>query len=357
MKTHALYPLKRRLPAIALLCLLVIILGSSVAYAQAETKGRYSVKQLETLVAPVALYPDDLLSNVLAASTLSQEIVAASVTLKSQGGTIKEMPDTDWDPSVKALLYFPQALYFMDTNIYWTMDLGDAVTSQLNDVITAVQNYRKKASDAGNLKSCEQQDVVVENGVIKIESADPEVVYVPTYDYNDMIAAGSARKPLMTFAAGAVTGDWLRYRSCNWSNGSIAVNPQYIKNYNYPSTSTYYRSLQAKTSGPAWAPTQEARTQHAKHVANRTQAAMPGNAAIRSPQTGGRGTPQANAYNANQYNNTDYRTGDRLRATAMMNGNVPPAPGAFGNMNSGARTQVQSNRGAASMGAPRGGRR
>jgi hypothetical protein len=213
----------------------------------------------------------------------------------------------------------------MDKNIYWTMDLGDAVISQLGDVTRAVQNYRKKAYDAGNLKSGEQQDVVVENDLIMIESADPGLVYVPTYDYNEVIAAGSAGSPLVAFTAGAVTGDWLRYRTCNWKNGSIALNPQYLRHYNYPATSTYYRSLSAKAGGPAaWAPTAEARTQHTKHVANRTQVAMPGSAApgpVGRPQPSGGGGAQY--YNPNQYG-YDNRAGDRLRATSMLNGNVPP---------------------------------
>ncbi|MDQ7823673.1 MAG: DUF3300 domain-containing protein [Candidatus Eremiobacteraeota bacterium] len=357
MKVYEKFTVKRRLPGAALLCLLLIILGWSAAYAQDQPKGRYSVEQLEVLVAPVALFPDDVLSNVLAASPLSTEIVEASMNLKNKGGVVKEMPGSEWDPSVKALLYFPQVLYYMDKNIYWTMDLGAAVVSQLGDVIKAVQNYRKKAYDAKNLKSCEEQDVVIENGIIRIESTDPEVVYVPTYDCSDVIAAGAAGRTLLTFTAGAVTGDWLRYRSCNWNNGSIAVNSQYLGAYNYPAGSASYRALQAKTPGAAWTPSPAAKVQYEKHVASRSQIRPQSN--IPAPARAG-GRPQSSGgggYNNYASGGYDYRTGDRLRATAQLNGNVPPPPGSFGAMNSGARTQAQSSRGAASMGGFGGGRR
>ena len=143
--------------------------------------------QLNQLVAPIALYPDSLVAQVLAASTYPTQVVEADRWLQSQGNApasqIAAGADAHtWDASVKALCAFPSVLAQMDKNIQWTTDLGNAYYNQPQDVMDAVQGMRHKAQGAGNLRSTPQQVVAEQNDAITIAPANPEVVYVPAYD-------------------------------------------------------------------------------------------------------------------------------------------------------------------------------
>jgi hypothetical protein len=155
-----------------------------------ETKS-FSQAELDQLVAPIALYPDALLAQVLMASTYPIEVVyadrwiAANPSLK---GTALEnaLQSQTWEPAVKSLTVFPQVLQMMSQKLDWTQKLGDAFLAQQQEVMATVQALRAKALAEGTLKDSREQKVIVvtENNVtvIKIEPADPEVVYVPTYD-------------------------------------------------------------------------------------------------------------------------------------------------------------------------------
>jgi uncharacterized protein DUF3300 len=155
--------------------------GQAPAYAQ------QTPEQLQRLVAPIALYPDSLVAQVLAASTFPDEVVEADRWVQAHpdlkgddlGKAVDQQP---WDPSVKALTAFPSVLGNMDKNLSWASSLGDAYYNQQQDVMDAVQVMRHKAQAAGALKN-EQHEVIKEDGpTIDIEPADPEVVYVPAYD-------------------------------------------------------------------------------------------------------------------------------------------------------------------------------
>jgi hypothetical protein len=157
------------------------------AGAQAPAYAQQTPEQLQRLVAPVALYPDSLVAQILAASTFPDEVVEADrwvqahPDLKGQalGDAVNQQP---WDPSVKALTAFPSVLGNMDKNLSWTSTLGDAYYNQQQDVMDAVQVMRRKARDAGALKTT-QQEVVKDDGPdIEVEPADPAVVYVPAYN-------------------------------------------------------------------------------------------------------------------------------------------------------------------------------
>ncbi len=146
-----------------------------------------SADQLQQLVAPIALYPDSLVAQILAASTYPTQIVEAERWLQSNPGlqgqaladAVNQQP---WDPSVKALVQFPSVLSNMDQNLSWTQSLGDAYYNQPQDVMNSIQVMREKARAAGNLNSTPQQ-VVTNNGPqIVIAPANPNIVYVPTYD-------------------------------------------------------------------------------------------------------------------------------------------------------------------------------
>jgi hypothetical protein len=157
-----------------------------------------SPQEVQQLVAPIALYPDALVAQVLAASTYPTEIVEADRWMQShpdlKGEKLgKEVDKQPWDPSVKALTQFPSVLENMDKNLSWTSSLGDAYANQPQDVMDAVQAMRQQAQKAGNLSSNGQENVTAQGNTIVIQPADPDEVYVPAYDpwlvYGDPILA------------------------------------------------------------------------------------------------------------------------------------------------------------------------
>lgn len=146
-----------------------------------------SPQELQQLVAPIALYPDALVAQVLAASTYPTEIVEAARWMQSHPNVkgeelAKEVDRQPWDPSVKALTQFPSVLENMDKNLSWTSSLGDAYANQQQDVTDAVQTMRQQARKAGHLSSNEQEKVTAQGSTVIIEPANPDVVYVPAYD-------------------------------------------------------------------------------------------------------------------------------------------------------------------------------
>ena len=183
---------------IAIICMAALAPGSTaLAVAQEQPPASESQaaklppEQLDSLVAPIALYPDPMLSQTLVASTYPLEVIQLQQWL-AQHKDLKEkaladaVKKQDWDPSIQALAALPDVVKLLAENIKWTTDLGNAFLAQQNDVMDAVQRMRKKAQDAGNLKSSEQQKVetkVVESKqVIVVEQANPQVVYVPSYN-------------------------------------------------------------------------------------------------------------------------------------------------------------------------------
>jgi hypothetical protein len=148
-------------------------------------------EQLDSLVAPIALYPDPLLAQVLAAATYPLNVVEAQRWLKANPNLkgedlTKAAAKQDWDASVQALVAFPQALKLLDDNIQWTTDLGNAFLDQQGDLMDAVQRMRKKAKDAGKLETTKEQKVEVKTveskTVVEIQPASPQVIYVPSYN-------------------------------------------------------------------------------------------------------------------------------------------------------------------------------
>ena len=144
-------------------------------------------EQLQQLVAPIALYPDSLVAQILAAATYPDQIVVADRWMQQhsqlKGDQLaQEVDKLPWDPSVKALVEFPSVLANMDKNLSWTSSLGDAYINQQQDVMNAVQEMRNRAHQAGNLNSTPQQTVTQQGQTIIIEPASPQVVYVPQYD-------------------------------------------------------------------------------------------------------------------------------------------------------------------------------
>ena len=182
--------------ALLLSCSLLLAAPGGIAYANqaaqsAEQPPAPAAKQTpeesQQLVAPIALYPDALVSQILAGATYPTEIVEADRWIQEHPNLkgedlANEVDKQTWDPSVKALAQFPSVLANMDKNLSWTSSLGDAYANQPNDVMDAVQAMRARAQKAGNLKSNQQVTVQTQGQTVIIEPADPEVVYVPTYD-------------------------------------------------------------------------------------------------------------------------------------------------------------------------------
>ena len=155
--------------------------------AAAPAYTQQTSEQLQQLVAPIALYPDSLVAQILAASTFPEQVVEADRWLQANPGVkddalAQAVDQKTWDPSVKALTAFPSVLGNMDKNLSWTSSLGDAYYNQQQGVMDAIQVMRQKAQAAGNLKSTDQQTVSSNDSTIQIAPANPEVVYVPAYD-------------------------------------------------------------------------------------------------------------------------------------------------------------------------------
>jgi len=146
-----------------------------------------SPEQLQQLVAPIALYPDSLVAQILAASTFPEQIVEADRWVEAhpdlKGDALAQAVDQQsWDPSVKALTAFPSVLGNMDKNLAWTSSLGDAYYNQQTNLMDAIQVMRQKAQQAGTLQSTAQQVVTTQGSTIVVQPANPEVIYVPAYD-------------------------------------------------------------------------------------------------------------------------------------------------------------------------------
>jgi hypothetical protein len=216
-------------------------------FAQSGSGEDKSFKQeeLDQLLAPIALYPDSLLAQIFMASTYPLEVVQAGRWVKENKGLEGDaltaaLEKEPWDPSVKSLVNFPQVLDFMNEKLDWTQKLGDAFLAQQKEVMDTVQTLRKKAEEQGNLKSSEEQKVIVEKETIVIESTNPQVVYVPTYDptviygpwwypayppyyyYPPGYAAGAA---LFTLGVGIAIGAAWGYAwgGCNWRGGNVDI--------------------------------------------------------------------------------------------------------------------------------------
>ena len=185
----------------AAFCSMLLVPGGPVTVAQTQGQQQAAVAdeqapkipndQLDSLVAPIALYPDPLLAQVLAASTYPLEIIQLQQWLtknkdlkdKALADAVQKQP---WDSSIQSMAALPDVVKRLADDIGWTTDLGNAVLAQQSDVMDAVQRMRAKAQEKGNLKSTEQMKVetktVESKNVIVIEQSKPEVVYVPSYD-------------------------------------------------------------------------------------------------------------------------------------------------------------------------------
>jgi Protein of unknown function (DUF3300) len=202
------------------------------ARAAQEVYAQVPPNDLDALVAPIALYPDALVAQILGASTYPDQVQAADTFVKSNynlsgDALYQAAEDQGWDPAVLALLQFPTVLDKLSQNLGWTSALGDVSANQQGDVMAAIQRMRAKAYAAGNLKSGEQIKVVQESpSVIVIQPANPQIVYVPTYNQTVVYgapvvtpgySAGTvAATAMFSFGMGIAVGAMINSSSCGW---------------------------------------------------------------------------------------------------------------------------------------------
>jgi len=325
-------------------------------------------EQLDSLVAPIALYPDPLLSQVLVASTYPLEIVQAARWLKQnpglQGEALSQAARAQpWDPSVQALVVFPDVLARLDENLRWTTDLGNAFLDQQQDVMDAVQRLRREAQERGALANSQAETVTtttVDTGqlAIDIEPADPEVIYVPSYDPAVIWGPGSYPYPELYYPTGLVIvfgygrvmpryyHDWRGWHDWgwrwNWRERSPLVNNNFFYRYQYRPSG--FVSHDTRTSPWVHDPVHRVGVPYPSPVtANRFGA--PTHTAVPAPPVfgGARPAPAPSRLPEARPGQTE-RIGSR-DVTPLYR---PPDRSAF-RVDTGARTEIDSSRGRASM--------
>jgi len=240
--------------------------------AQAPPYIQQTPEQVQQLVAPIALYPDSLVAQILAASTFPEQVVEADRWVQAhpdlKGDALGQAVDQQpWDPSVKALAAFPSVLGNMDKNLSWTSSLGDAYYNQQQDVMDAVQVMRRRAQESGNLKTTPQQTVATQDSNISIQPASPEVVYVPAYNpwlvYGGPVVAWPGwypypgiwfGGPYLSFGVGFGVG-WFGGFGWGWGHwgfnwhGGYAIynnNRYYSRSNTFYNRSNFYRGANAR---------------------------------------------------------------------------------------------------------------
>jgi len=181
----------------------------------------FSPDQLDNLLAPVALYPDPLLAQVLVAATYPDQIDEAARFTRA-GSNPDDIDAQPWDVSVRAVAHYPTVLYMMADRLDWTTALGQAYVNQPDDVMASVQRLRQEAQAAGNLATNPEEQVTVDDGNIDIWPAQPQYLYVPVYDPSIVFfgSGGIFGGPVITFGTGFPIGVWLNL-DCDWRHHKI----------------------------------------------------------------------------------------------------------------------------------------
>ena len=224
--------------------LTVLLATPPTILAQQAEQTVFKQEELDQILAPIALHPDPLVSQILMASTYPLEVVQADRWAK-QNAKLKgdaltaALEKQDWDASVKSLVNFPQVLTMMSEKLDWTQKLGDAFLADQKVVLDTIQKLRAKAQESGNLKTTQEQTVIVEEKIIKIEPANPQVIYVPSYNPTVVYGAwpypayppyyyyppGYVTTSMFAFGAGVAMGAAWGYAwgNSNWGGGNVDV--------------------------------------------------------------------------------------------------------------------------------------
>ena len=205
------------------LCTLLALCLAVSLRAQAPGT-QYTPEQLDQLVGPIALYPDPLVALILPASTTPSDISLAAQYLAS-GGDPSNADSQPWAPSVRGLAHYPGVVKWMGDNLDWTQTLGAAFAMQPADVMKSIQQQRAKAVAAGTLANSPQQQVDTEGDDIRIVPSNPDTIYVPEYDADEVYdVQEGAGGPFITFGIGYPVGPWLGFE-CDWDDFGIWAGP------------------------------------------------------------------------------------------------------------------------------------
>jgi len=371
--------------------LVIVFAAHAIAQAPAAAGGAapaLSASNLERLVGPIALYPDDLVAIVLPAATNPVQLVQADRFLEKREADPKLPVDERWDDAVKSLLNYPDIVKMMSHDLDWTTALGEAVVENQGAVLDAIQSFRRKTQSAGNLKTDDRQVIVVEKEVIKIVPANPQVIYVPQYNPSTVVVYSTVPvyayyptpypsyyypyPPGAAFATGVIWGAAMgaawhgSYYGTNWggSNNSITVNRNTYVNTGNINTGNVNRSGGASTlpaNSTAWKSNKQpgqvsgtaARTPSPTRVGDAgtgqggSRGSAGGAAASSKAVPGTAGGVGSGAAARNSAGSTS--ASPRVPFGGAGTGQSSLAGGsAFGGYGSGRQTQVDSSRGSAS---------
>jgi len=369
--------LKKRGPCTGALALLLafLLVAPQGVMSQADGQQTFKQEELDQILAPIALYPDELLAQIFMAATYPLEVVQAARWVKTnpnlKGDQLTAaMEQQTWDPSVKSLVNFPSVLQMMNEKLDWTQKLGDAFLAQQKQVLDTVQGLRKKAQAQGNLKTTAEQKVVVEpqTQTIVIEPANPQVVYVPTYNptvvygawaypsyppyyyYPPGYVAGAA---VFSFAAGVAIGAAWGYAwgGCNWGHGNVDIDVNRNTNINRNiDRSKYQNKVTAGQGGRGeWKHNPESR----KGVSYRDQATAQKFDRGSSGNTQAREQFRGRADAGRQDLDRGGASGDRGQGFDRQGGGQARDTSAFQNMDRGNEARDSSSRGRQSMASER----
>jgi Protein of unknown function (DUF3300) len=340
----------------------------ATSQSQQQPYTAQTAQQLDQLVAPIALYPDSLVAQVLAASTFPDQIVEADRWVQANPG-LKDQALADavnnqpWDPSVKALCAFPSVLGNMDKNLSWTSSLGDAYYNQQQDVMNAIQVMRQKAQTNGQLNSSSQQTVSSEGSQIVIQPANPQVVYVPAYNpwvvYGYPVAPWPGwypypgiwyGGPYISWGVGFGIGFWGGY---GWGWGHWGFNwhggyPLYGGNRYYSVSRTFYNRNAYYRSGGY----------NGRYGAASTRGAFDNHGQYAGGNRGAYGGNHG-VYDAHGYNGQTHPFGNDTHAARGYGNpggtNTGTRSGAFSGYGQGGAARTYSSRGSSSFGGGGGG--
>jgi hypothetical protein len=348
-------------------CFLMVLVFVCVAslvlppcsYSQGSQPPVFKAEELEQILAPVALYPDSLLTQILMAATYPLEIVNADRWTKQnkdkKGDALaKALEAQPWDPSVKSLVNFPQVLAMMSEKLDWTQKVGDAFLAQQKDVMGTIQKLRHKAQESGNLKTTKEQVVKVEQEVIIIESASPQVVYVPSYNPTVVYGAWpyAAYPPYsyaypgypwgagLAFAGGVAVGAAWGYAwgHSNWHGGDVDVNVNRNTNINNNIDRSKYQG-QGQGQGK-W----QHDAGHRGGVAYKDQ----GTAQKYNKGTGGEAAKSRESYRGKDGQGAGGQAGAGARQTGPSTADRGGQQNAFGGADRGSAAKTDSSRGQSS---------
>src|SRR5215471_15108298 len=187
----------------------------------AQNASVFSADELDNLLAPIALYPDPLLAQMLPAASFMDQITQAAAWVRANSNNTAGIDNQPWDVSVKSLAHYPDVLNKMAGQPDWTTAIGWAYVQQSSDVSASIQRLRQRAQSAGSLVSTPQQTVSTDQGYVSIVPAQPQYIYVPTYDpYEAYYPSTGAyvASSLLSFGAGWAIGAWLN-RGWGWRGG------------------------------------------------------------------------------------------------------------------------------------------